>query len=306
MKKRLLDLQTTLYQSMPTWVAVPLVLLLAMVLPIVSSFLIGLPLGIVLGFLSVYIKGFDALAVAYSIMTEIHVELSFFAGTALCLFAWVRWMEKRPIRSLGFFKGHIWLEILKGWGLGTLILMLSFLAIYLAGGLTFVGVDWSWSTLLFVLSLIPFWFLQGGTEELLTRGWLLPILANKTNLAFALAISSSIFGLMHLGNSHVTLLSVLSIILSGILMALYMLKTDNIWGVAGLHAAWNFTQGNLIGVAVSGQDAGASILRFETKEGVASWLSGGDFGIEGSLLTCLVLLVAIVLLRLQMKKEEVD
>ncbi len=32
------------------------------------------------------------------------------------------------------------------------------------------------STVIYVLSTIPFWLLQGGTEELLTRGWLLPVL----------------------------------------------------------------------------------------------------------------------------------
>ena len=42
-------------------------------------------------------------------------------------------------------------------------------------------------------------------------------------------------------------------------MALYMLKTDNIWGVAALHGAWNFAQGNLVGVAVSGQDLAVAI-----------------------------------------------
>ena len=67
----------------------------------------------------------------------------------------------------------------------------------------------------------------------------------------------------------------ISIILVGVLMALYMLKTDNIWGVASLHGAWNFTQGNLVGVAVSGQNAGDSLLRFPTKSGVPDWLSGG-------------------------------
>ncbi len=43
-------------------------------------------------------------------------------------------------------------------------------------------------------------------------------------------------------------------------MALYMLKTDNIWGVASLHGAWNFAQGNLVGVAVSGQNAGGELI----------------------------------------------
>lgn len=87
-------------------------------------------------------------------------------------------------------------------------------------------------------------------------------------------------------------------------MAIYMLKTDNIWGVASLHGAWNFTQGNLVGVAVSGQNAGDSLLRFHTKSGVP----GLDYqveplGLEGNIITCIVLLIGIVILRLQLKKK---
>ena len=73
--------------------------------------------------------------------------------------------------------------------------------------------------------------------------------------------------------THLTALSLISIVLVGVLMALYMLKTDNIWGVAALHGAWNFTQGNLVGVAVSGQNAGGTLLHFQARSGVPDWLS---------------------------------
>lgn len=176
--------------------------------------------------------------------------------------------KKRPIRTLGFFKGNICLNLLKGWGFGTLLLLASFLGTSLLGGLEFVKVDFSQRIFIYLLSLIPFWFIQGGTEELVTRGWLLQTVTSKLNLSWGIAISSSIFSILHLGNQGVTALSLISIILVGVLMALYMLKTDNIWGVASLHGAWNFTQGNLVGVAVSGQNAGDSLLRFHTKSGV--------------------------------------
>ena len=232
-----------------------------------------------------------------------YFQLGTFAFTALVIFFWVKVVEKRSIRTLGFFKGHIWLNLLKGWGLGTLLLLVSFLGTYLLGGLEFVKVDFSQRTILYILSLIPFWFIQGGTEELVTRGWLLQTVTNKLNLSWGIAISSSLFSMLHLGNQGVTALSLISIVLVGVLMALYMLKTDNIWGVAALHGAWNFAQGNLVGVAVSGQNAGASLLHFQARSGVPDWLSGGAFGLEGNLVTCLVLLVGIIILRLQLKKE---
>uniref|UniRef100_UPI0011537F18 CPBP family intramembrane glutamic endopeptidase n=1 Tax=Streptococcus salivarius TaxID=1304 RepID=UPI0011537F18 len=166
-----------------------------------------------------------------------------------------------------------------------------------------VKVDFSQRTSLYILSLIPFWFIQGGTEELVTRGWLLQTVTNKLNLSWGIAISSSFFSILHLGNQGVTALSLISIVLVGVLMALYMLKTDNIWGVAALHGAWNFAQGNLVGVAVSGQHAGGSLLHFQARSGTPDWLSGGAFGLEGNLVTCVVLVVGIIILRLQLKKE---
>ena len=137
----------------------------------------------------------------------------------------------------------------------------------------------------------------------MTCGWLLQTVTSKLNLSWGIAISSSLFSILHLGNQGVTALSLISIILVGVLMALYMLKTDNIWGVAAFHGAWNFAQGNLVGVAVSGQNAGGSLLHFQARSGVPDWLSGGAFGLEGNIVTCLVLLVVIIILRLQLKKE---
>ena len=109
---------------------------------------------------------------------------------------------------------------------------------------------------------------------------------------------------MHLANAHVTFLSILSIILSGVFMALYMLKTDNLWGVAGLHGAWNFAQGNIYGLAVSGKSTGFSFFRFAAKPEAADWISGGAFGTEGSLFASIVLLAGILYLAWQLKKEK--
>ncbi|CAD0152888.1 protein of unknown function [Streptococcus thermophilus] len=56
-------------------------------------------------------------------------------------------------------------------------------------------------------------------------------------------------------------------------------------------------------MAVSGQNAGDSLLRFHTKSGVSDWLSSGAFGLEGNIITYIVLLTGIVILQLQLKKE---
>ena len=309
MKKRMLEKYTSRYDRVPSWLMIMLSCFIATGYVLVGGFLsgivVGIPMAIVLSFLVLNgnIQFQDINTISYKMFSNMYFQLGAFAFTALAIFFWVKVVEKRPIRTLGFFKGHIWFNLLKGWGFGTLLLLVSFLGTYLLGGLEFVKVDFSQRTLLYILSLIPFWFIQGGTEELVTRGWLLQTVTNKLNLSWGIAISSSLFSILHLGNQGVTALSLISIVLVGVLMALYMLKTDNIWGVAALHGAWNFAQGNLVGVSVSGQNAGGSLLHFQARSGVPDWLSGGAFGLEGNIVTCLVLLIGIIILRLQLKKE---
>ncbi|MGB5078440.1 MAG: CPBP family intramembrane glutamic endopeptidase, partial [Sphingorhabdus sp.] len=61
--------------------------------------------------------------------------------------------------------------------------------------------------------------------------------------------------------------------------AIYML-TRRLWAAIGLHMAWNFTQGGIFGVAVSGFET--SGLLKPVMEG-PDLLTGGAFGAEASL-----------------------
>lgn len=63
-------------------------------------------------------------------------------------------------------------------------------------------------------------------------------------------------------------------------------------------------QGNIFGIAVSGQEPGASLFHFSHKSGVAEWISGGAFGTEGSLLTSFVLLLTVIFLLWQLRLEK--
>nr|WP_239667195.1 CPBP family intramembrane glutamic endopeptidase [Streptococcus parasanguinis] len=176
--------------------------------------------------------------------------------------------------------------------------------VYQVSGIgSFVLNELSLEPLLFILGLFPFWLLQGGTEEVATRGWLLTRIAARTNLPLAIAISSSLFGILHLGNSGVTFLSVLNIILDGVLAGLLFIYTDSIWLVVAQHGTWNYVQGNLLGFQVSGTGADASIFSFTMGDG-PDWLTGGTFGAEGSIITTLVLLLSVLIVYLLGERNE--
>lgn len=236
--------------------------------------------------------------------SDIHLifELLSFGFIILTVFRWTRKVEKRPIRTLGFYRENFLSNLLKGFGLGLALFLLILLGLVALGQYRFESIHLNPYSLIFVVFTIPFWILQGTAEEVVSRAWLLPQLTSRINLKLAVVISSVLFTLLHAGNSGLTPLSLVNLFLFGVAMSLYLLETDTVWGIAGIHGAWNFAQGNLFGILVSGQSSGTSIMKF-TPQGNQDWLSGGSFGIEGSVMTSLVLLLLIVYLAYQLKKE---
>ena len=233
----------------------------------------------------------------------LYYELLCFVFILLPFLFWVKVIEKNPLSSLGFVKRN-WLKYLV-WGILLSLLQMGVIAlVYQLGGIgTFELNELSLEPILFILGLFPFWLLQGGTEEVATRGWLLTRIAARTNLPLAIAISSSLFGILHMGNAGVTFLSVLNIILDGVLAGLLFIYTDSIWLVVAQHGTWNYVQGNLLGFQVSGTGADASIFSFTMGSG-PDWLTGGAFGAEGSIITTLVLLLSVLIVYLLGERNE--
>ena len=233
----------------------------------------------------------------------LYYELFSFVFILLLFIFWVKVIEKNSLSSLGFVKRN-WLKYL-AWGILLSLLQMGVIAlVYQVCGIgTFEHNELSLEPILFILGLFPFWLLQGGTEEVATRGWLLTRIAARTNLPLAIVISSSLFGILHMGNAGVTYLSVLNIILDGVLAGLLFIYTDSIWLVVAQHGTWNYVQGNLLGFQVSGTGADASIFSFTMGSG-PDWLTGGEFGAEGSIITTLVLLVSVVIVYLLGERNE--
>ena len=269
-----------------------------------SRELVG-PFSIAIGYLTEFFSPGNGVASIQEFFFHyiLYYELFSFVFILLLFIFWVKVIEKNSLSSLGFVKKN-WLKYL-GWGILLSLLQMGVIAlVYQVGGIgTFELNELSLEPILFILGLFPFWLLQGGTEEVATRGWLLTRIAARTNLPLAIAISSSLFGILHLGNAGVTVLSVLNIVLDGVLAGLLFIYTDSIWLVVAQHGTWNYVQGNLLGFQVSGTGADASIFSFTMGSG-PDWLTGGEFGAEGSIITTLVLLVSVVIVYLLGERNE--
>ena len=233
------------------------------------------------------------------------ITLFSFAFISLLVFFRVKVIEKRSFSSIGFNKNN-WL---KKYSLGFLIglAMMSIIVLILLpfGYITIeknpiqpVGV----SAIASILVILFGWIIQGATEEIVTRGWLLNVLSTKYNIGVGLLISSTLFGLMHLTNPNVNYIAVINIILVGLFYGLYVIKTNDLWAVCGIHSAWNFAQGNIFGFKVSGLDVSVGSLIDLNLVG-SDFVTGGIFGPEAGITATFILLASIGILLFIDKKR---
>jgi membrane protease YdiL (CAAX protease family) len=128
--------------------------------------------------------------------------------------------------------------------------------------------------------------MAGVTEEILLRGIVFRWLEDLGGSWVALALSALIFGFLHAGNPNATLISSVSIALAaGVLLGGAYMLTRNLWLAIGMHAGWNVTQGLVWDVPVSGFALDGWV---ESRLVGDPILSGGEFGLEASVITMVV------------------
>ena len=218
---------------------------------------------------------------------------------------WAYLYERRPMWTLGYERQDALLRYGRGFGLGGLLfagavgLLWAFGALAVEpGDPTRTGAAAIWG----VLIVLAGWIVQGGAEEVLVRGWVLPVIGARYRPWIGLALSSLIFAAMHSLNDHLSLLALVNLALFGVFAGLYAMREGSLWGISALHSAWNWIQGNIFGFEVSGMEAGGGSL---LKLGVRGpdWITGGGFGPEGGLAVTLVLLAGVAALLLWRRKR---
>lgn len=211
-----------------------------------------------------------------------------------------RQIGKESFSSLGFATGRIGvklifalLTVLAIIGSGTVILTAAE-----AVQVSYAGIN----GLSLLLSLITF-ALVAFYEELLFRGYLLSCLLDKLGVLGSLTVSSLLFGLVHIWNSGIGVIPILNIVLAGYLLGVSYAYTRNLWYPIFLHFFWNFLQGPILGYKVSGATIG-SALSITTDNRV--YLSGGQFGFEGSIVCTGLLLLSIFLMVACFRREAAE
>ena len=292
------------YGANALWVECFQLLGIFFVINIVVSLFSGLALGIVIG-----ITHHSEKAFTLEQLMEVNTILSLIFQILTIVFTLLlaKWIQKRKPWTLGFKKEHWLREYAVGMAAGLGMMSLLVFIAWLTGSMSVVfnpEVLTAKGIAMLALYFVGFLF-QGMAEEVICRGYFLISLARKKeNLWMAILVSSLVFAAAHLLNPGITFLAFCNLTLFGIFAGIYFLKRGNLWGIGALHSLWNFAQGNIWGVCVSGAITGPSLFRSDSNAQL-SILNGGSFGLEGGLLTTVILSCGIVILLMLPQKDVV-
>jgi membrane protease YdiL (CAAX protease family) len=226
-----------------------------------------------------------------SVVFFIGLNISIIVGSWLAL----RWIDKRPYPLLGLdFNLGAFKDFGLGFFLGFLNLLIIFFVLNMAG-LIEVGLSEINPTLFTFMGRYFIAFAVAAIfEEIINRGYFFQALIEGTRAWIAVLIISLIFVIGHKSNPGFGWNNAVFFFVHGILYCILYLKTRSIWVPAGFHLAWNWTQGSIFGMNVSGTVIEKTIFVCETRG--SELLSGGDFGAEGSLISIVISILFILFL----------
>lgn len=212
----------------------------------------------------------------------------------LIVLAWkglTRWVEGAPDRD--FALAGSGRELAAGLAFGFVLFSAMTGVVALLGGIEVLGIRGTGA----IWSMLAMAVISGTFEEVLFRGILFRHIETMLGSWAALALTSMLFGVAHIANPGATAFAAFAIMMeAGILLGAAYMLTRRLWLAVGIHAAWNFTQGWVFSVPVSGGEAPLGML--VTRRVGPDWLTGGDFGLEASVIAMIVATVAgIVMLR---------
>jgi membrane protease YdiL (CAAX protease family) len=219
--------------------------------------------------------------------------LSAFPLIALVVWAWVRFVERRTLDTIGLVGAGGLRLFLQGHAIGVLSVLLAVGAIGWFGGYragAWLPAFGSPGALAGAVLLLLGFAVQSSVEEIVFRGWLLSGLARKFNLPLAVLLTSGVFGLLHYspGNAF----ALVGTFMFSVFTCCWALRTNNVWGVMGWHSGWNWLLCTGFELPLSGTNPIEPALLVQLTEQGPKLLTGGAYGPEASLL-CIAALVAV-------------
>ncbi|MCQ2531998.1 MAG: ABC transporter permease [Saccharofermentans sp.] len=219
-----------------------------------------------------------------------------YMGIIITYFLRVKYKEKGSYITLGLGGTNKLRNYAKGLALGLLLMGSVYLVLIITGQLTPSMPTLTAGNILTIFAGILMWLPQGAAEEVMFRGFMLPRQGARYGTKFALIFSSVLFAGFHSMNVGFTPLAFINLFLIAFFFALLDLYAGHIWYSCAAHTMWNFLQGNVFGLQVSGNQGAATLLTANYTSNAKDIITGGAFGPEGGLAVTFVTIVAIVIL----------
>lgn len=204
----------------------------------------------------------------------------------------VKFLLKKKLNYIFFKRDKLAKNIVLGLFIGLLQISIYILVDLGRGVLGYDGISLGNLNLIFLGYFVGF-FIQSTSEEFLVRGILTRALYNRYGKKIAIILPSIFFGLLHLGNEGVTILSTLNTMLVGIFFAKLLFYSDNIMLTSGVHAGWNFSVAMIYGLNVSGFSGFDSLLNFKILNYA---LYDKAYGPEGSIVVTFIEIISILII----------
>ena len=205
-------------------------------------------------------------------------------GSFCALWLATKFIDRKPLMSIGLSVKDKANEMLVGLGFALAFIGGLFLLLWLLGAITITGYVGFKPGVFFVSMML---FLAAFDEELIFRGYILNSMMDSSSRWVALASSSGLFALMHAGNPSVwsNWVPMTELFAAGFILGISYTFTKNLWFPTFFHFGWNFFQG-LFGFEISGINVDSwKMISHENTGNVPDIISGGAFGIEGSVIT---------------------
>jgi len=235
------------------------------------------------------------------------LSISVLFSVLASLYVVIRFVDKSSLKKYGLMLDKKWVaQFMVGIIISVVQLAVFFAIMYFTGNLTIQGY--------FVTSSSEFTFLQGFSsealqnlavgisEEVFFRAFLFYIAFESIsrisknrpkNAWIACMIISPFFGFAHLFNEGASIYSSINLSFDALMICIPFLITGRLGMSIGMHFAWNFTQGAILGFANSGFSAKSSLVHSVLADNI---LTGGAFGTEGSVLLVVLDLIAVLMM----------
>lgn len=235
-------------------------------------------------------------------LLRLFITFSVAAAVAVALgWSFGRFFEKVPFRELGCTFSGPWLRnLLLGLAVGGAAFFSAVFVALLGRGMTFTvnttssGSAIGWT----LLGTLAVFAAGAASEETLFRGYLLQTFSRSRLSWLGIIVTSMLFAAAHNDNPAADPLAIANTLLAGGWFAAAYFRTRDLWFPFGVHLAWNWLQGPIFGINVSGIAEFSPDPALRAIDSGPAWLTGGSYGIEGGIACTIALLISMGLILL--------